>query len=396
MRWQGPLLAVLAIQTTVTFIAQLAPTTGPRLMALHGWPESAIGFLSTLVVTGSIAFLLAGTPLIWRMGSIRSLQICLLIAAAGACLLALPIAFAPAVGSLLIGLGYGPSASAGSDVLLRYSPPGRRNLIFSIKQAGVPIGGAAAALILPALTERFGLNAAIGFAAGLAVVTAFAVQALREEVDRSRNARQPLALSAFLSVENLTRPLVALGQIPALRRVGAAGAFLAVGQGIWFAYLITFLVVELQMPLAKAGAILAVMQTVSTFGRPFLGWLSDHLESGTVMLRWVAVASASTSAVLSLSSAAWPAWAFVALAVAGGLTVSSWNGVQVSTVAQLAPEGKIAETTAGGTILVFIGYWLGPMAFAFVVSLFGRFDVAFGLTALVTLCALIPLMRAER
>src|SRR5215204_2541778 len=72
---------------------------------------------------------------------IRALQIGLGLGGVGVALLALPFFAAPILASFLIGLGYGPSTPAGSDVLQRYAPARHRNLIFSIKQAGVPVGG---------------------------------------------------------------------------------------------------------------------------------------------------------------------------------------------------------------------------------------------------------------
>src|SRR3546814_15451906 len=61
----------------------------------------------------------------------------------------------------LMGLSNGTANPAGSDVLQRYSPPGTRNLIFSIKQAGVPLGGVIAGLAIPAMVISVGWRAAL-------------------------------------------------------------------------------------------------------------------------------------------------------------------------------------------------------------------------------------------
>jgi hypothetical protein len=84
------------------------------------------------------------------------------------------------------------------------------------------------------------------------------------------------------------------------------------------------------------------------------------------------------------------------LAAVGGVTVSSWNGVQIAEVARLAPPGLIADTTAGSTILIFLGYVVGPAAFAALVALTGRFDLAFHAVAFVTLAALVALFGVGR
>src|SRR3546814_16649551 len=61
----------------------------------------------------------------------------------------------------LMGLSNGTAKPAGSEVLQRYSPPGKRNLIFSIKQAGVPLGGVIAGLAIPAMVISVGWRAAL-------------------------------------------------------------------------------------------------------------------------------------------------------------------------------------------------------------------------------------------
>jgi predicted MFS family arabinose efflux permease len=182
-----------------------------------------------------------------------------------------------------------------------------------------------------------------------------------------------------------------LWSAPGLPRLAFVGACFAVGQGCWFAFLVTYLVTELRLSLTAAGLVFAVMQATGVFGRILLGWVSDRLGSGLPTLRAVAVTSAATSLALALTGPGWPAWTIALLAGIGGVTVSSWNGVQIAEVARLAPRQLIGETTAGSTILIFLGYIVGPSAVAMLVASTGRFDAAFLVVALATLAALLGL-----
>jgi len=56
--------------------------------------------------------------------------------------------------SMLIGIGYAFNNPASSHILKRVTPPRLRNLVYSIKQAGVPVGGILAALVMPPLSAR--------------------------------------------------------------------------------------------------------------------------------------------------------------------------------------------------------------------------------------------------
>ena len=112
----------------------------------------------------------------------------------------------------------------------------------------------------------------------------------------------------------------------AFASVALVGACFAVGQGCWFAFLVTYLVTELRLSLTSAGLVFAVMQAAGVLGRILLGWVSDRLGSGLQTLRAVAVTSAATSLALALTSPGWPAWAIALLASIGGVTSRAGTG----------------------------------------------------------------------
>ena len=126
----------------------------------------------------------------------------------------------------------------------------------------------------------------------------------------------------------------------------------------------TYLASGLGFSLTAAGLVFAIMMATGVAGRVLLGWVSDRLGSGLLTLKLVAAASAATSLALAATTPAAPFWAIALLAGIGGVTVSSWNGVQIAEVARLAPRHLVGETTAGSTILIFLGYIAGPSAFA--------------------------------
>jgi MFS family permease len=391
MPWFAPLAAVLVIQTTATILSRIAATLAPPMLAAHGWSADMVGWLSSLNTAGSVAFLMAGTPLIYRLGSIRSLQMGMAVGVVGALMLTLPLGFAALAGSFLMGLCYGPSVSGGGDILQRLSPPQHRNLLFSVKQAGVPLGGVLAGLILPLIAASLGWQGAIVAIAMLPILTILAVQPMREELDAGRDRSRRLSAATFLSLSNLTRPLAVLGKAPGLVAVGLAGCFMAIGQGAWFAFLVTYAAIELDFSLPLAGALFATMQTVSIGGRMLLGWLSDKLVPGLTVLRLCSLASAAATGMLAFSGPHWPVWSLFLLAAFAGIAVSSWNGVQNAEMARRAPPGMIAETMAGGTILIFVGYIVGPPLFGAVALMSDGMGAAFLLNAAATLLAQIPL-----
>jgi len=393
VNWVAALVATLVIQTTSAFLSRLVPTIAPALTGDLAWEASAVGYLAAVSTVGSILFLIMGTPLILRAGPIRALQIGLLCGALGVALLAYPLAALVVLSSLLLGLGYGPSAPAGSDILQRTAPPAHRNLIFSVKQAGVPVGGVLAGLILPPITEAWGWQATLPVAILCAVATVAAVQGVRGKVDAHRDPSVRVTPATVFSLDNLRAPMRALAARPELPGIVAAAMGFAMAQGAWFAFLVTACVADLGMSLTAAGIVFAVMQTTGVIGRILLGWLSDRLGSGRKVLVGVALASSLTSLALALASPAWPYWALLVLAGVAGVTVSSWNGVQIAEVARLAAPGRVAETSSGATMVIFIGYVVGPAGFAGLVAATGRFDVGYAAAALATFTAFLFLVR---
>lgn len=393
--WVGPLLAMLAVQTAVSFLSRIAPTLAPTLAPRIGLPVESVGYLSALITGGSLVPLLLGLPLLRRLGSMRNLQVGLSLGVLGALLSAVPAPAALLFGSLLIGISIGPPSSAGMDVLQRFAPPRHRNLLFSVKQAGVPLGGVLAGLLMPWASQALGITAAVVIAAAIGAVTLLAVQPLRERVDAARERTLALDWRMFLSPNNLFKPLAVLVAMPALRRMGLAGGCLGAGQSAWFAFLVTYLVVELHWTLTAAGALFALMQGVGVLGRPLAGFISDRLGDGKRVLRWAAIGSGLTTLALASCTPAWPVWVVVTLAALAGLTVASWNGVQFAEVARMAPRETLNETMTGATLLLLLAYVVGPALFSLVVAAGASFGAAFAATALVTFSALIPLARVD-
>lgn len=388
--WVGPLLAILVAQIAVTFLSRVAPTLAPA-MALHlHWSVAAIGYLSSLVAAGSAIFSFAGLPLVLRAGPIRCLQVGLIVGAVGVLLFTLPLAWGAIVGALLIGLAAGPQAAAGSDVLRRHAPAQSQNLIFSIKQSGVPLAGVLAGLLLPTLATSAGLGFTFVVCAALALAALWAMQPIQRRMDAQRDRGQSIHPAAILSLSNLRRPLRALALHADLRRIALVGGLFALGQGAWFTFLISYLVLYMHMSLAVAGALFALMQLVSALARPVAGWLADRLSAVSI-LKAMCITSTVTTGVLATITSDWPGWAVVALVFAAGATVASWNGVQIAQVAQVARPGALGESLNGATLLVLFANGAGAALFGLVVALGGDFRIAFALAALCTLAAWWPL-----
>ncbi|RAI00175.1 hypothetical protein DLJ53_20920 [Acuticoccus sediminis] len=377
--WIAALVVATAMQTVLAMLTRALPVIGPPITALAGVPDENVGYLAALCSFGTMVFLLGGAPLISVFGPVRLLQTGAVLAG-GAMLLGLTGSWTMILlASFLIGFGYAPSAPAGSEVLQQRVPARRRSLMFSIKQSGVPLGGAIAGAMLPPLLIWGGVPAAVVGAATLAFVAALAAEPLRHAIDADRPAPPETTPGAFAPrlAARLLAPFRIVLADPGRIIITFAGVSFAIAQGALFTFFVTALHVRTDHSLAAIGAAFALMQSVGVVSRVAVGWIADRVGSAHLTLIGLAFASSATMAVIAFAGAGWPYFALSAVAAVSGFAVASWNGVLLAEVSALAPKGRVGEATAATTFFVFAGYVVGPLAISAIVAATGSYVAGF-------------------
>lgn len=354
----GPLnvlIITILIQALVA-AAVLAPAViAPSIAAALGIPVSSVGiFVSIVYLSGISATLYSGT-LIAQWGPIRTSQVGLLLCAAGLACVATGVVALGVIGAVLVGLGYGPITPASSHILIRTTPPERLTTVFSIKQTGVPLGGAIAGLLVPPQEIAFGWAWAIlSISAGCALMAVLA-QTLRAELDtdHANYTRQSLATSILNPIRLVVsdRGLLILA--------GCSFVFSGVQLAL-SSYLSTFLNLDLGWTLLAAGIAVSVVQVAGMAGRIIWGAIADAGLGAHRTLTLLAVLMvAGCIATFLFSGESHRVWVFAVLIVFGASAVG-WNGVYLAEVARLAPKGKAAQATGGTLAFTYLGivFWL--------------------------------------
>lgn len=373
-----PVVAILTLQTIASFVSRLIPIIAPAIAVEFGWDGSSIGYWTASNAVGALAMLLLGAGVLKRIGGMHTLMLTLLVSAISLGLFLYPSMGVALVACFLMGMSNGAATPAGSEILQKFSPPGKRNLLFSIKQAGVPLGGMMAGLLVPLVVVLVGWRAALLVCGLIVLVPTLLTWRLGAGLDRVPRMKQRWTLlPTRQSLRNFGAPLTSLTHNAGLLKMAIVGSLFAVAQSAWFTFTVIYLVDELAFSLSLAGAVFAVMQVGGVLGRVALGWLSDYLRSATATLSIAALFSAATTALLGLTTPAWPLWAILVLAFVAGATAASWNGVQIAEVARRSPSHLIAETAAGTSILISLVNIVAPTLFAVFVAASGRYDYAF-------------------
>ena len=394
--WLPPLAAVLLMQIVAAFQSQSIWVLAPVLTHAAGVTPERVGELAGLVSLGSAWFFLSGHPILQRLGSLRALQLGALMASASLMIFFAPWWPAMMLAALLVGIGYGPTTPAGSDVLARYTPPRHKSAMFSIKQAGAPLGGAIAGLSLPTIAAVIGWQFALAATALIGLVAILVVQRVRRELDADRDDSVALSARILMSPANLRQPVEALALSPGLPLLTVASFCLAAIQGNLFSFGVTYLTDEIGLTLVQAGAASSAMLFTGMFGRVLMGWIADRIGSAITVLKTLAVTATLSTLMLSTIRPGWSYAAIVAVFAVTGIAATTWNGVFLAEVARIAPKGKVGMATAGSAFFTFLAYTSGPFIFAKAVSLVGAYGPVFTGVAGLGVLAGIALILAGR
>ena len=384
------LLAVtLAIQAMVSMALLTLPVMAPVVAGALAVSTVYVGVYVAIVYVGAMLASLAAGTAVARFGAIRVSQAGLLLCALGLALCALSSVPLIALGALLIGIGYGPVTPASSHLLARSTPARSLSLVFSLKQTGVPLGGALAGAIVPSLLLVTGWQGALLLVAFLCLLCAAMAQPLRHAMDADRNPQCPLSLS------HLAQPLRLVLSHRSLVMLAACSFFFSATQLSLVTYLVTFLHDSLGQGLVAAGLALSVAQFAGVGGRVFWGYVSDRFLGARRMLAVLAALMALSCVATAFLSTGMPTVLMLGILAVFGASAIGWNGVYLAEVARQAPPGQASLATGGTLAVTFLGVVLGPPLFGAFSGLFGSYRAGYAALAVPTLVCCVLLARQK-
>ncbi|HTL27376.1 MAG TPA: MFS transporter [Burkholderiales bacterium] len=378
--WITPLAVTLSIQTLVAVAMYCAPVFAPVAVRDLGVAPSAVGWFIATAYLGSMIGSASAGGWITRVGPIRMSQAGLLACLAGLALAAsatLPLVL---LGAFVVGLGYGPTTPASSLILVRATPPSQVSLTFSIKQTGVPAGGAIAGLLVPALILGLGWRGgAVAIGIGCFAL-AVAIEPWRARYDYGLNPKAAVSLQSILAPVRLV-----LGE-RRLRQMAVTSFVYGGVQITLVTYLVTFLVDRFGLELVLAGFVMSISQVGSIAGRILWGLFADRFFRRRTMLGLLGLGMGISSIATLATGPEWPRWLLFAFASVFGATAVGWNGVFLAEVARIAPAAKVSEATGGCLFFTFLGVVVTPPAFNAVLAVTANYAAAyaaFGVPALI-------------
>jgi sugar phosphate permease len=365
-RWRI-LSSALLVQITISIVTQAFPALVPFAKADLGLNTAEVGLFATILSLGTMVALL---PAGWAVDVIGERRVLLV---GGVCtgILAVVASLAPSFALLLpllilLGVATATPTPAGSTAIINAFALKDRGLVMSIRQTGIPIGGALAALLLPPIAFAVGWRQALEVAALLAIGGAIAGRLMVRPVPhRANTGTGPRGSLRAVATWDATY-------------VGLAGMFLAFGQFALVSYIALYLLTTLNIPIAIGSLYLVLANVGGAAGRMAWGSVSDRLFGGRRAAPLLVCSFCSLTGFLLLAwlPAATPIPILVVLVALLGTTVIGWNGVYVTLLSEIAQPDKRARTVAYGMTITQIGIFGGPFAFGLLVELTNSYRFA--------------------
>ena len=360
-------------QVTISFVNQGIATLAPFFVRDLGLNMTQVGFLCGAVNIGMAFTLLLVGVLVDRFGE-------KVVLIAGGILTGLTMLAASRANSfaalavllLIAGFWVASATPAGSKGIMSWFPVNGWGFALGFRQTGVPLGGALAALVLPALAMLYGWRAAVFSAGVFAIGGALFVLILYRESpglsvqvgeDNHVHHNRHSSLRGLLRMHDIW-----LISFTALIMVGIQYTVLS--------YLELFYHDGLGYSIRFASYMLSLAQIAGAVSRVFWGIISDTLFHGLRKRPFLLVATFVTAMCLAMYflRPGSPWWLLAALSFMAGFTAIGWNGLFIAMISELA--GKDLAGTALGIALTVIqfGVLVIPPFFGFVVDCTGSYQ----------------------
>ena len=384
----APLILTMAMQTLATMAAFSAPTLAPDIARDLGVDGHLIGYFVATLYGLSVFSALFSPDFIQKFGAVRVGQFILVCAILMLVIGGLGSVLAMAICAVVIACGYGAAAPASTHLLMPRTDPKTLNLVFSIRQIGVPLGGVLAALILPWVSQYVGWRGAFWLQIVPLLVVLVILQFYRKDWDQGRKPAHQLFKTEFW------RPFLLLRDDKLMRRLSLSSFFYAGIQLCFIGFLVLQLTERAALDLVTAGQVLAVYQILGVATRPVWGWIADRFISSIRLIGMMGLLIAVSALAAGQISESWPLSALFAVAAVAGATASGFSGLIYAAFAEHGGAYR-TEATALGASVMALGVLLMPTVFGFIIGETGEYWQAYGLCAVIVAAAGLWLMSAS-
>ncbi|MEV2268599.1 MFS transporter [Nonomuraea africana] len=294
---------------------------------------------------------------------------------------------------LVVGAGYCTVQPGGSKSVASWFDASQRGFAMGVRQAGLPLGGALAAAVLPFLAGAFGWRSTfvVGGLVALLGAGVFMGFYRRPPAQAGPQDGRPRA-----SLESQLRARLGMLREPSMVKIMLSGTSLISVQYGVLVLTVLYLHDTTALGAGPAALVLVAAQGAGVAGRVCLAAWSDRARFGRygcVMTCMAAVIAGMTALMTPLGQS--PAAACI-LFIWLGFFGFGWYGPWVTYVTESAPPGKTGFALGLAMAVNQIAIVLAPPVVGLLKDLTHSFTPAWGLLVVLTAVALAVTARGER
>ncbi|RGO21589.1 MFS transporter [Bacillus cereus] len=265
---------------------------------------------------------------------------------------------------LLIGMFYSVSQPGGSKVILKWFRKENRGLAMGIRQAGIPIGGALAGVLIPFLTVQYNMTYAINSIACICIMGGVLFFVFYKEPyvqEEARKGHNNISFWMELKVVICKKELYP---------IYITGICMISLQMVLVGHLMKFLAGEQSITSIVAGTVFSVMFFSGMIGRIALAAISDVLYKGNRRIPLFIAVCASIGLILLLVMNIHTIMSGVLYSVSAllGFFSIGWFSLFIAEVAELASEESVGITVSVALTLNQIAIIVAPVLFGYIVD----------------------------
>ncbi|HFK1455778.1 TPA: MFS transporter [Bacillus cereus] len=265
---------------------------------------------------------------------------------------------------LLIGMFYSVSQPGGSKVILKWFPKENRGLAMGIRQAGIPIGGALAGVLIPFLTVQYNMTYAINSIACICIIGGVLFFVFYKEPYVEEEGRKGhIKISFWMEL----KVVICKKELYPIYITGICMISL---QMVLVGHFMKFLAGEQSITSIVAGTVFSVMFFSGMIGRIALAATSDVFYKGNRRIPLFIAVCASIGLILLLVMNIHTITSGVLYSISAllGFFSIGWFSLFIAEVAELASEESVGITVSVALTLNQIAIIVAPVLFGYIVD----------------------------
>ncbi|MGY1463101.1 MFS transporter [Bacillus toyonensis] len=265
---------------------------------------------------------------------------------------------------LLVGMFYSVSQPGGSKVILKWFSKENRGLAMGIRQAGIPIGGVLAGVLIPLLVIKYNLSYAIHVIGSICILGGLLFSIFyRDSCVRKEGKEERIKTSFWVQLKSVMHK-------KALYPIYITGICMISLQMVLVGHFINFLVMEQSITPILAGKVFSVMFFSGMIGRITLAAVSDLCYKGNRRIPLFISVCTSICFILMLVMnihTIRSEFLYVVSALLGFFSIG-WFSLFIIEVAETASEESVGMTVSFALTLNQIAIIVAPVLFGYIVD----------------------------